>query len=147
MHVRTWQAAYAHVFGAESLATLDLTARTRRWERWLEDGETVFVADDGGRVVAFVWVGSSRDAEHEAELYAIYVLPDAWGAGAGPALMEAGVEAMRATGWSEAILWVLEDNPRARRFYKREGWELDGATRTGEHLGVATLEVRYRRRL
>ena len=40
----------------------------------------------------------------------------------------AGVEAMR-PGSGDAVLWVLDDNPRARRFYEREGWTLDGERR------------------
>jgi ribosomal protein S18 acetylase RimI-like enzyme len=144
VHVRTWQAAYEHVFGAERLASLDVAARTRRWESWLADDESVFVGeDDAGRVVAFSWVGASRDDDAEGELFAIYALPHAWGSGAGPALMRAAIDALRDAGYRDAILWVLEDNPRARRFYEREGWHLDGR-REEEFLGVAVAEVRYR---
>jgi RimJ/RimL family protein N-acetyltransferase len=39
---------------------------------------------------------------------------------------------------------VLEDNPRARRFYEREGWSHDGGEREEEFLGVPISEVRYR---
>ena len=80
------------------------------------------VAEDGGRIVAFVSVGPSRDDDAEGELYAIYALPEAWGTGAGAALMQAGLAAMRAAGYRDAVLYVLDDNPRARRFYEREGW-------------------------
>jgi len=144
VHVRTWQTAYEHVFGAEQLATIDLDARTRRWEGWLDDGEHAFVAVDGGRIVAFAWVGASSEAAEKGELYAIYVLPNAWGSSAGTELMQVALEALRELGFGEATLWVLADNPRARRFYEREGWVLDGARREGEHLGVATPELRYR---
>lgn len=147
VHVRSWQAAYAHVFGAERLAGLDVEARTGSWRRRLEGPQphgAVLVAEDEGRVVAFGWIGESREAADEGELYAIYALPRAWGSGVGPALMEAALEALREAGFREAILWVLEDNPRARRFYEREGWHVDGARREGVHLGVATAEVRYR---
>jgi GNAT superfamily N-acetyltransferase len=144
VHVRTWQAAYEHVFGAERLASLDVEARTRRWETWLAEDATAFVAeDDDGRVVAFSWVGPSRDDDAEGELFAIYALPDAWGSGAGPALMRAALDAMREAGYRNAILWVVEDNPRARRFYEREGWRLDGR-KEEEFLGVPVAEVRYR---
>ena len=47
-------------------------------------------------------------------------------------------------GYPTAMLWVLADNPRARRFYEREGWALDGVTKTGKFLGVPVAEVRYR---
>jgi ribosomal protein S18 acetylase RimI-like enzyme len=114
------------------------------WEGVLARGRSdVHVADDEG-VVGFVSTGESRDADAAAELYAIYVLPTGWGTGAGTALMRAGLDAMRARSSGEAVLWVLEDNPRARRFYEREGWTVDGARKEEEWLGVPIPEVRYR---
>jgi len=55
------------------------------------------------------------------------------------------VAALRESGYREVILWVLEDNPRARRFYEREGWALDGGRKEDEFLGVQVTEVRYRK--
>ena len=43
------------------------------------------------------------------------------------------------------MLYVLDDNPRARRFYEREGWAVDGGTKREELLDVEITEVRYRR--
>ena len=48
-------------------------------------------------------------------------------------------------GYVDAILWVLADNPRARAFYEREGWALDGGEKTDQFLGVDVRELRYRR--
>jgi ribosomal protein S18 acetylase RimI-like enzyme len=144
VHARTWQGAYEHVFGAERLAGVSLPARLAQWERILAAGQSdVFVATNDG-IVGFVSTGDSRDADAEAELYAIYVLPGAWGSGAGAALMCAGLAAMRARASGAAVLWVLEDNPRARRFYEREGWALDGERKEDEYLGIRVAEVRYR---
>jgi ribosomal protein S18 acetylase RimI-like enzyme len=144
VHVRTWQAAYEHVFGAERLAALDAAQREQRWRRALEAGDQAgFVAEQGGVVVGWATVGPSHEAS-SGELYGIYVAPEAWGAGAGPALLRAAVDELRAQGYGEATLWVLADNPRARRFYEREGWKVDGRRRTGEHLGVRTDELGYR---
>jgi ribosomal protein S18 acetylase RimI-like enzyme len=147
IHVRTWQVAYAHIFGSERLAGMDVAARTGQWRRWLERGDDVFVADDEGLIDGFAWIGRSRDSDGEGELYAIYALPEAWGSGAGPALMRAGVDGLREAGYGEAILWVLDDNPRARRFYEREGWQLDGGRKEDDFLGLRVAEVRYRIRL
>jgi ribosomal protein S18 acetylase RimI-like enzyme len=142
VHARTWRVAYEHVFGAELLAAR--TPDVALWEGVLARGRSdVHVADDEG-VVGFVSTGESRDVDAAAELYAIYVLPNGWGTGAGTALMRAGLDAMRARFSGEAVLWVLEDNPRARRFYEREGWTVDGARKVEEWLGVPISEVRYR---
>jgi GNAT superfamily N-acetyltransferase len=148
VHVRTWQAAYEHVFGAERLALLDLDERRARWEERLSAPEphrrSLVAEDDDGRVVGFATAGKSRDGDNEGELYAIYALPEAWGTGAGPALMRAVIESLREDGFRTAALWVLEGNPRARRFYEREGWAADGGRREEEMLGVPFAEVRYR---
>jgi ribosomal protein S18 acetylase RimI-like enzyme len=146
VHIGTWQSAYAHIFGTERLAELDPERRSAGWERALVErgDEDVFVVERDGALVAFASAGPSRDDGGGGELYAIYALPEAWGSGAGPALMREALGALRARGFATATLWVLEDNPRARRFYEREGWALDSARREGEHLDVTTVELRYR---
>ena len=145
VHTRSWESAYAHAFGAENLATIDVSRRRDWWERCIARGEgTVLVAELEGSVVAFASVGPSRDADAEGELYAIYALPQAWGSGVGSALMDAGVAALRDAGYRDAVLYVLDDNPRARRFYEREGWSVDGVTKRAEFFGIPITEVRYR---
>jgi GNAT superfamily N-acetyltransferase len=145
VHVRAWQVAYRHAFPAAKLDALTVDEREERWRRSLEE-QTVFVAEDGGTVVGWASAGASRDADGEGELYGLYVAPEAWGRGAGRALI-GQVEAELARNHPEAILWVLEDNPRARRFYEQAGWGLDGARKRDVFLGVEVDEVRYRKAL
>jgi GNAT superfamily N-acetyltransferase len=149
VHVRTWQGAYGHVFHAEALASISLERRIDYWRPVLARSTGVFVADVNGEVAGFASVGSCRDPDGEGvgELFAIYVDPAQWDAGIGRELGIAADDALRGLGFDEATLWVLDDNPRARRFYEAGGWHLDGATRTGTHLGVETVEVRYRKAL
>jgi GNAT superfamily N-acetyltransferase len=149
VHVRTWQAAYADVFPSEALASIDLDRRTAYWAGELERaalGAAIIVAEAEGSIVGFASVGAARgDDEHGlGELYAIYVLPESWGSGAGGALMERSLDALRAAAFEEAILWVLDRNPRARRFYEKWGWGDDGGRKRDTFFGVAVTEVRYR---
>ena len=141
IHVRAWQVAYAHVFPPERLAELDVARRAQHWREGFESGWQPLVTDD---VTGFVSVGPSRDVAGEGELYAIYVAPEHWGTGRGRTLMERAVEELRRQGFEEATLWVLEDNPRARRFYEAAGWRTDGAVKEDEFLGTPVREVRYR---
>ena len=98
------------------------------------------MADDDGSVVGFVALGA-------CEVRAIYALPEAWGSGAGPDLMRAAIAQLRDDGCVEAFLWVLEDNPRARRFYEHAGWTTDGTRRPIEVFGVSVPEIRYAKTL
>ena len=145
VHVRTWQSAYEHVFGAERLAGIDTAGREGTARRFATDADyDAFVAADDGRIIGFVACGSAEEeAEPRRELFAIYVLPEAWGSTAASGLMHAALDAMRGRGAAEAILWVLDDNPRARRFYEREGFSVVGRG-VSPHSGLPTLEMRWR---
>jgi GNAT superfamily N-acetyltransferase len=147
VRVRGWQVAYRHVFPVEELEQLPVDGE--RWRARLvapPRGWSTFVAEDDGSVVGFASVGPSRDVAGLGELYAIYVDPDAWSTGAGRALIERCEEQLRAE-YAAATLWVLEENPRARRFYERAGWAPDGARKAEDRWGVRAPEVRYRKEL
>jgi ribosomal protein S18 acetylase RimI-like enzyme len=80
------------------------------------------------------------------EVYALYVSPDWWSTGTGRSLMAAALTALSQAGYQRAVLWVLADNARARRFYERAGFAADGAENVLAGLG-GVLEVRYARPL
>ncbi|MGH3002076.1 MAG: GNAT family N-acetyltransferase [Gaiellaceae bacterium] len=145
---RGWQVAYRHVF---PVAELDRGGfiQAGRWRERLDRppvGWSTFVAVRDGSVVGFTSVGPSRDEPGLGELYAIYVDPSAWSTGSGRALIERA-EQQLAAAYTEATLWVLEENPRARRFYERGGWTPDGARKAEVRWGVRAPEVRYRKPL
>ena len=81
------------------------------------------------------------------ELCALYVDPDHWGRGIGVALVSAARARLFDLGFREAILWVLEGNVRAERFYRRDQWTPDGAQRTEGVWGLKVNDLRYRREL
>lgn len=144
VHVRTWQAAYRHAFPAEVLDSLSVDDREdlarRLLARW---SEVIWVAEAEGRIVGFAAVGPSRTEDDTGELYAIYVLPEAWGTGAASRLMAEAKAWFAQEGYATAMLWVLADNPRARRFYEREGWRVEGE-RVDTVYGVEVEEALYR---
>lgn len=147
VRVRGWRVAYRHVYPAEELDRLPIAPA--RWAPRLAappDGWTTVVVEDDGVVLGFASVGPSRDGDDAGELYAIYVDPDSWSTGAGRELM-LRAEGLLEADYQEAILWVLEDNPRARRFYEAFGWAADGARKAVERLGVRAPEIRYRKTL
>ena len=147
IRVRGWQVAYRHLFPAEFLDTMEVDPS--RWQERIAEpprGWSFFVATRDERVIGFAIVGPSRDEPDVGELYALYVDPDCWSAGLGSALIRSA-EARLAEEYAEATLWVLQDNPRARRAYERADWQVDGASKRFEAGGVAPLAIRYRKRL
>jgi ribosomal protein S18 acetylase RimI-like enzyme len=154
-HVRTWQVAYRDQLPDDFLDALSSTIeqRTQFWDRVIRAGpgrgQHQMVAVDDGAVVGFVTFGPPDEPSipGAGELYAIYLDPTHWGRGYGRALMHVAERGLADAGFSEAYLWVLETNTRARRFYEIAGWVADGGRKT-EHRGDVELrEVRYRRSL
>ena len=149
LHVRAWQAAYRGLLADELLDRLSVTDREAMWRRKLAIGSRshVWVAERSERVIGFAAAGPGRDADTGAgvaEVYAIYVEPEVVGTGVGRVLFEHAVDSLRGHGYGAAILWVLETNAQARRFYERAGWRPDGATKTEPRQGWELKEVRYR---
>ena len=78
-----------------------------------EGGETMFVAvDDQGRIIGFA-------AFKEAEIYGLYVAPEAVRRGVGSALLDAAEAAMRLNG---VTLVQFRSTLTALSFYQRHGY-------------------------
>ncbi|RCV50929.1 GNAT family N-acetyltransferase [Marinitenerispora sediminis] len=108
---------------------------------------TVLVAEEGGRVRGFAVTRESRDPDGGrgvGELHMCYAHPEAWGTGVASALMAEALAHLRACGHRTATLWAAEPNHRARAFYRRWGWQPDGARRSKTRLGATFTEYRYR---
>jgi GNAT superfamily N-acetyltransferase len=112
------------------------------WTHWAAQGPEyrMRAALVNGEIVGFAGSGPARDedAPRERELYFIYLLSAWQGTGIGQKLFDAAVED------DEGLyLWVAEDNPRAHRFYQRNGFTLDGARHDEPFLGETLTEVRF----
>jgi GNAT superfamily N-acetyltransferase len=142
VQIETWRAAYAHLIAPEQIDRVSLDRRAEFWRDF-----PPLVAELEGEVIGFAAVGPADDDDADGELYAIYVRPENWGTGTGRALMEAAEERLRELGHRSAVLWVLEDNPRARAFYVDAGWKTDGQRKQYDFLGETNPVVRYAKQL
>ena len=155
LHIRSWQSAYRGQLPDHFLDSLDheLGRRADFWRTHISmtpaAKHEIWAADLEACVNGFVALGPARDTDAEAtgELYAIYVNPDRWDQGLGSALLTHAAGRLTALGYSDAVLWVLESNIRARRFYERAGWTTDGRIKIDTLPdNVELREVRYRTR-
>lgn len=69
---------------------------------------------------------SSPDLAAWGELVSLYAHPDHWGQGYGSAVIEEVLRRLQAAGYPGCFLYVLQENGRARRFYKKHGFAWDG---------------------
>ncbi len=153
--VAAWQQAYRGIMGDRYLDELsaEMTGSTnrRRVSIAAPEDPRVFnlVGEYQGEVAGWLCAGPSRDDRDArlGEIWELYVHPDLWRAGIGSALMTAALARLSGEGYAEATLWVFEANTRARGFYERFGWVMDGATAIFERGGSQAVEVRYRRPL
>lgn len=152
VHVESWQATYRGQIADDHLDALSATERGEQWAAAIAGGlgprRTRLVTDgDDGMVSGICLAGPAAHDGAPAslgEVHLIYVHPDHWDTGAGRALMIAALDFLRSAGFSDAILWVLTANDRARRFYERGGWTPDGVTRVDEiAAGLEVHETRY----
>jgi GNAT superfamily N-acetyltransferase len=153
VHVRSWQSAYWGKISQDYLDGLDPACRAQVWRCILEQdqsprGGVLVAVAEGGGITGFASFGPSRDSDTDprvtGEVFAIYAAPDAWGTGTGRALMDSAVAELARAGYTDAILWVLDANDRARRFYALAGWAEDGTRKTDGSRGFDITEVRYR---
>jgi ribosomal protein S18 acetylase RimI-like enzyme len=155
LHIRAWQWAYRSQIPDSYLDRLadNLGRRTEQWKRILfrRSEQRVWVADADRQIVGFAHTahpGPGPDpGPNAAEIGSIYLDFEWAGKGVGRVLFAQAVEDLRLRGYDTAILWVLESNERARRFYERAGFAPDGAIKVEPREGFELREVRYRRDL
>lgn len=118
---RTWPATYAGMIPDEDItAFLEANYNLDRLAFVRESmGEGMLVAKSTGEVVGYVMITKDRDGT--AQVWAIYVLPGWQRRGAGTLLWNAALARGRQLESDELVLWVLDGNEPAHRFYERQG--------------------------
>jgi ribosomal-protein-alanine N-acetyltransferase len=100
----------------------------------------------GEQIVGLVSASAPRDDDSDGtfgEVGRIYLHPSVWQKGHGVALLAWCEEELARKGYVMSKLWVFEVNERARRFYERNGYRLDGKTKEE----FATRLLRYEKKL
>lgn len=141
-HIECWREAYQDLVPAHVLAAFDVQRRADSWERIrvAYPGRTVVaVVDD--TVIGFASSGPARDESPVAarELSAMYVRAAWYGTGVAQDLMDSVLPED-----ADISLWVFQENPRARAFYTKYAFELDGERRVEAF--TPAIEVRMVRR-
>jgi ribosomal protein S18 acetylase RimI-like enzyme len=128
VQVATWKSTYRGMIPDEILDQMTVEnppKRSKQPDPKLVASRRAFVAVNGNEeIIGFSAGGASRTNDHDflSELWAIYVLQSHQGQGIGKALFEAIRNAL-STSHAKMIIWVLQENHSAHRFYERLGGE------------------------
>lgn len=135
LHITCWRQAYAHLLPRTFFDDL-LPSRRAIWTSLLAHDllpERLIVAEHRDQPGGFALAGTAMGSEpvREHQLYSLYLDAAHHGSGIGQALLDAVL------GTLPAQLWVAAENPRARAFYARNGFDPDGA----RHIDTETPDL------
>ena len=149
IHVATWRVAYLEIVPEAFLASLSVEKRAEGWRRGIEaNPRLVLVSEIEGEIVGWISIGFGRDddSKSDGEVYALYVLPETWTRGIGRDLMKRGEEELWSRGVSRVVLWVLDANARARRFYEALHYVPDSRAKEIALGETKLTELRYEKK-
>lgn len=131
LHVLSKQEGYKDFGNAEYLDALNAEDLTRDWHKWLSSNTNALIAFDAqDNAAGFIAFGAIRTRIKEdrgimpawpGEIYALYVAPDFWGKGIAQGLMHEAAPHLRKAYQDKCLLWVIEKNKRAIKFYQKMG--------------------------
>lgn len=127
-HIQTesWKAAFKGILKDEDLERCtNIDKATAMYKGLIEDkiGNGCILEVDGKPHALAYW-DKCREADMEgwAELISIHSLPDNWRKGYGSVLMDKVLEDVKTAGYGKIMLWVFDENKRARAFYESKGF-------------------------
>ncbi|MEM7736829.1 MAG: GNAT family N-acetyltransferase [Deinococcota bacterium] len=146
-----WHTAYRDILPKNILEQSDRDSFLALWQERFQAGhhDVHLLVDDQD----YQTVGFCRTADSKAvgsalsgygELTHLYLDTEKLAKGLGYKLFAFALDHLKALNYEGMLLWTLEQNQRARRFYERQGMTTDGAQRDDPAiLGEGIFEVRY----
>ena len=123
VHQDSWRGAYAGLIPHRALNAMIGRRGSDWWSRVINRSGAVMVAEMGGDIVGYVTYGRNRARQltQQGEIYELYLMPEYQGIGLGTRLFDAARDALRSHGLKGLVIWALEDNEIAMRFYEGLG--------------------------
>lgn len=141
IQTESWKAAFKDILDEETLKQYTQLDKAREMYKTLlqQNSRNGYLLKVEGEPHCMAWWGASRDEDMPdyAELICIHSLQNKWRKGYGRKMMDRVLQDMKADGWEKAMLWVFEENLRARAFYEALGFAANGKKK--EFLGSTEL--------
>lgn len=146
IYEESWKFAYKGMIPQEYLDSIP----QGRWVKTVDNpGWNTLVMLEGEQIIGTSSYCASRfdDWKDYGEIISIYLLPEYMGKGYGRSLLQAAVEKLAEMGCRDILLWVLEENQRARRFYEKAGFSASSAYLDDKIGGKPVREIQYIRHI
>ena len=123
VHERSWRQAYRGILPHRALETMVNRRDVNWWRRAIRQSTRVLTLDVGGEVAGYATIGPNRvrSLPQGGEVYELYLAPEYQGLGFGQRLFLAARRDLVVHGQRGCVVWVLEDNAPAGRFYRNAG--------------------------
>ncbi len=123
VHHDAWSGAYSGIIPHRALTSMIGRRGTGWWLNAIRRAASVLVVEIGGEVVGYATLGRNRARElpQQGEIYELYLKPEYQGIGLGSRLFSAAREKLASHGLSGLVVWALEENDGAVRFYAGAG--------------------------
>jgi GNAT superfamily N-acetyltransferase len=145
MHYPVWRQSWS---GILSDFLLDIVATPKRWatETYPHDlsrpGWSMWIAESGGNPLGMTIFGPDAVNPADLQIDALYTSEESQRLGIGGRLLD---KAVRSNPSGDVILWCAEKNRKAREFYEKKNFCLDGRTLIWKPLpGVPVPHLGYR---
>ena len=127
----TFTDTFGHLYQPDDLAVFLKNHSIEAWEKELTDSAfAVRVAEKEGKMVGYAKLGPPHlpfePRGEAAELRQLYVVEEMKGQGVAHTLIDWVIEGARDRRADHLYLSVFTDNPRARRYYEKLGFEAEG---------------------
>lgn len=123
VHHSAWRGAYAGIIPHKALNRMLSRRGTEWWANAIRRAALVLVVEIGGELAGYATIGRNRarDLKQQGEIYELYLKPEYQGVGLGTRLFAAARARLMAHGLKGLVVWALEDNDNALRFYEGAG--------------------------
>ena len=130
IQTESWKAGFKDILNPDTLLRCTQVDKvTTMYRRLLEQNiGNGYLLKVEGKPHCIAWWDATREKDMSgyAELICIHSLQNHWRKGYGSKMMDAVLHDIAAAGYSKVMLWVFEDNSRARLFYEKHGFETKG---------------------
>lgn len=145
INIKDWKKIYKGIIDDEILNNLNREEKIKKWRKYYNIGNVV-VAEEKGIILGYCRYDDNAfydNTDIDSEIIAIYVDCDKLENGIGKKLFEYVKKDLKNKNKNKMVIWCLEKNQNARKFYEKMGGILISDEKYFEKEGKKYKEVGY----